>query len=138
MLTADSFNAFTNVNVTGTQTWHSNSTYGAICSGYQGGQNFDNEDWLISPAMNLIQTDNVKLTFSHTRGSANVMNVGVTEGWYKVYATTNYSGDPATTAWIELNGLDQNVPAAWQFIPSGDLIIPDGASLKIRGLLSGT
>jgi endonuclease/exonuclease/phosphatase family metal-dependent hydrolase len=127
LLTDQSFNAFTTVNVTGAQTWHPSSVYGAVCSGYFGGQNFDNEDWLISPAMNLLQVDNARLTFSHTRGSAPVVNVGVQEGWYKVFATSDFSGDPATTQWIELTGINQNVPVAWQYIPSGELVIPDVA-----------
>lgn len=125
LLTQASFDTFTPVSVTGAQNWTFNSLYGAVCSGYAGGQNYENEDWLVSPVMNLQQTDNVKLTFSHTRGSAAVMNVGVTEGWYKVFATANYTGNPATTNWIELTGLNQTIPTAWQFVASGELIIPE-------------
>jgi len=127
MLPLSSFNTFTAVSVAGTQSWYHNDVYGAVCNGYQGGQSFENEDWLISQPMNLAQTDNVKLTFSHTRGNAGVLNVGVAQGWYQVFATANYSGDPATTNWIELSGLNQAVPVAWQFISSGELIIPDAA-----------
>jgi len=127
LLTEASFNTFTPFSVIGSQSWYSNSTYGAVCSGYVAGQTFENEDWLISPAMNLYQTDNVKLTFSHTRGSAAVVNVGVAEGWYKVFATSNFTGDPVTTQWVELTGLNQTVPTAWQYVSSGDLVIPDAA-----------
>lgn len=127
LLTTGSFNTFTTVNVTGPQTWTSSSIYGALCSGYTAGQNFDNEDWLISPAINLSQTDNVKLTFSHSRGGAALVNVGVAEGWYKVFATADYTGDPATTAWTELEGFNQTLPAAWQYITSGELLIPEVA-----------
>ncbi|MFT3687418.1 MAG: choice-of-anchor J domain-containing protein [Phycisphaerales bacterium] len=127
LLTQASFNSFTNVNVTGTQNWYFSSTYGAICNGYSGGQSFENEDWLISPEMNLTQANNVKLSFSHTRGSASVLNVGVTEGWYKVFATSNYTGNPVTTQWVELTGFNQSVPVAWQYISSGDLVIPEAA-----------
>src|SRR5690606_10055264 len=69
----------------------------------------------------------VKLTLSHTRGNAAVMDVGVTEGWYKVFATADYSGDPATTQWVELSGLNHSLPAAWQFVLSGELIVPEVA-----------
>lgn len=126
LLTDGSFNTFTTVNVTGAQTWHSSSIYGAVCNGYLAGQNFENEDWLISPVMNLSQVDNVKLTFSHTRGSAAVLNVGVAQGWYKAFATSDFTGDPATTQWIEL-GFNQSIPATWQYVPSGELVIPDAA-----------
>lgn len=127
MLTQESFDSFTTFNVTGTQSWYRISTYGAVCSGYSGGQNFENEDWLISPIINLSQTSNVNLTFSHTRGNASVLNVGVAEGWYKVFATANFTGDPTTTQWVELTGFNQSVPVTWQFIASGPLLIPDEA-----------
>jgi hypothetical protein len=127
LLTDASFNTFTTASVSGALTWHPSSIYGAVCSGYFGGQNFENEDWLISPAMNLLQVDNVNLTFTHTRGSASVLNVGVEEGWYKVFATSDFTGDPATTQWVELTGFNQNIPIAWQYVPSGALVIPDVA-----------
>ncbi|MBY8963527.1 T9SS type A sorting domain-containing protein [Flavobacterium sp. D11R37] len=127
MLTQSSFNTFTVVNVTGPQQWGFNSLYGAVCSGYANGQSYQNEDWLISPVMNLSQMNNVQLNFSHTRGNAEVMNVGVNQGWYKAYATSQYSGDPATTNWIELEGLNQYIPEAWQFVSSGSLTIPEAA-----------
>lgn len=127
LLTQASFNTFTPVSVTGAQTWTFSSQYGAMCSGYAGGQSLENEDWLVGPVMNLQQTDNVKLTFSHTRGNAAVMNVGVAQGWYKAFATANYTGNPATTDWIELTGLNQNIATAWQYISSGELVIPDAA-----------
>ncbi len=127
LLTQASFNSFTPVSVVGTQSWYFNSSYGALCSGYAGAQNHENEDWFISPAMNLALTNNTKLTFSHSRGSTPFINVGVAEGWYKVFATANYSGDPATTAWIELTGVNQAIPTGWQYVSSGDLIIPEAA-----------
>lgn len=130
LLTDESFNMFTPVSVTGTQTWFQHDVYGAVCSGYSG-QSFENEDWLISPAMNLMEIDNVTLTFSHTRGNAAVVNVGVEEGWYKVFATADYTGDPSTTTWVELSGLNQTVPEAWQYVPSGALIIPDVAKSTV-------
>ena len=56
-----SFNTFTNASVTGSQTWYFNTTFNfAYCNGRVGGINYANEDWLISPAINLLQTANVK------------------------------------------------------------------------------
>lgn len=127
LLTQQSFNTFTPVSVTGTQGWNFSATYGAVCSGYLAGQSIENEDWLISPVINLSQTDNVQLTFNHTRGSAAVMNAGVEQGWYKVFATAGYTGNPLTTEWIEIEGLNQDITTAWQYISSGQLIIPQGA-----------
>lgn len=127
LLTPQSFDLFTPVSVTGTQTWTQSAQYGAVCSGFSAGQSYENEDWLVGPAMNLSQMDDAELTFSHTRGNAAVLNVGVQEGWYKAYATANYTGNPATTQWVELQGLNQNVPWAWQYISSGVLTIPAAA-----------
>lgn len=127
LLTQASFNTFTPVSVIGTQSWYFSSTYGAICSGYAAAQNNENEDWLISPTMDLALTNNTKLTFSHTRGSTPFVNVGVAQGWYKVYATANYSGNPATTTWIELTSVNQAITVGWQFVSSGDVSIPEAA-----------
>lgn len=127
LLTQDSFNTFTPVSVTGFQSWYFLAPYGAVCNGYSGGQSFENEDWLISPVMNLSQMDNVQLTFEHTRGNTAVMNVGVSQGWYKAFATASYTGNPATTQWTELTPLNQNLTTAWEFISSGALVIPDAA-----------
>ena len=103
LLSQPSFDSFTAASVTGAQTWTYSSLYGAVCSGYVGaGQNFENEDWLISPAMNLTQTDNVKLTFTHSRGSASVLNLGVAEGRFKVFVTADNTGDPTSTQWVGL------------------------------------
>src|SRR6218665_9732 len=127
LLTQGSFNTFTPVSVAGIQNWYFSSLYGAVCNGYTAGQSVQNEDWLISPNLNLAEMANVQLTFSHTRGNAAVMNAGVADGWYKVFATANYTGDPATTLWIELEGLNQNITTAWQYISSGVLSIPEAA-----------
>ncbi|HEY0045787.1 MAG TPA: T9SS type A sorting domain-containing protein [Flavobacterium sp.] len=127
LLTPSSFSSFTPISVTGAQTWNYSSQYGAMCSGYAAMQTFENEDWFISPAMNLVQMDNVKLTFNHTRGNAAVLNAGLAEGWYKVFATANFTGDPATTEWVEIENVNHSVPTAWQFIPSGELVFPNAA-----------
>lgn len=127
LLTQTSFNTFTPVSVIGTQSWHYNTSFGALCSGYLTGVNYENEDWLISPAMNMTQTTNTKLTFSHTRGSTPFVNVGVAAGWYKVFATANYTGDPTTTNWIELTGVNQAITVGWTYVDSGDLLIPEAA-----------
>lgn len=126
LLTQASFNTFTGYSVTGVQMWSHSTQYGAVMSGFSG-QSFANEDWLVSPAMNLSQIDNAKLTFEHTRGPGGSMNVGVNLGWYKAYATANYTGNPATTTWVELTGMNNTMANAWNYIPSGDLMIPASA-----------
>jgi len=127
LLTDASFATFTPYSIAGDQGWSHSAVYGAVCSGYSGGQSFENEDWLVGPAMDLAQAGNVTLTFSHTRGSTAVLNVGVAEGWYQVFATANFTGDPVTTNWVELTGVNQSVPVAWTYVSSGALTIPEAA-----------
>ena len=120
-----SFNTFTLANVIGPQqTWYYSNV--AYCSGYNGTANISNEDWLISPSINLLETANVKLSFDHTRGF--YLNLPTSGGeWCKVFATANYTGNPATTSWYPLTGVNQNIISVGQFVPSGELIIPEAA-----------
>ncbi|MCL1868018.1 MAG: T9SS type A sorting domain-containing protein [Paludibacter sp.] len=126
LMTQASFNKFTIVNVSGAQTWNHNSQYGATISGYAGGRSYANEDWFISPVMDLSAASNVKLSFDHTRGPAGMVNVGVSAGWYKVFASANYTGDPAATDWIEITNVQQPT-STWSFVSSGNLAIPAAA-----------
>lgn len=131
MLTQASFNTFTNYSVLGVQMWSQSTQYGAVMSGFSSGQSNANEDWLISPAINLAQVNNVKLNFEHTRGPLASMNAGVELGWYKAYATNYYTGNPSTTQWVELTGMNNTITGAWNYIPSGDLTIPAAAKSAV-------
>ena len=89
LTTQSSFNKFTAVSIKGGQVWNFNSQnpqYGAIMNGFANGVSNENEDWFISPTINLKNVANPKLTFDHTRGPEDAMNVGMQEGWYKVFA----------------------------------------------------
>lgn len=130
LLTQESFDRFTAVSVIGdNHIWNFSSQYGAMMSGYTNPNSYENEDWFISPAMDLTTVENVTLTFDHTRGSAAVINVGIAEGWYKVFATANYTGDPTTTTWVELEGVNHSM-TAWWYVSSGVLTIPANTQSK--------
>ena len=125
----ESFDKFTAVSVKGAQIWsfnQSNPNYGAVMSGYDG-TSHENEDWLISPPMDLSNLKNAKLSFEFTRGNLAVLNVGVDQGWYKVFATDNYTGDVAGTVWKEVTSINYNLLTAWQFVSSGEVAIPASA-----------
>ena len=126
LLTATSFAKFTAVSVSGAEIWTHSTTYGAMMSGFTDGASHTNEDWFISPAMDLSAVANPVLSFDHARGNASVMNVGIAEGWYKVYATDNYTDDVATTTWTEITGVTHGT-VAWGFVSSGQLAIPAAA-----------
>jgi hypothetical protein len=105
--------------------WTFNSTYGATMSGYANNTSYANEDWFISPAIDLSNATNPKVTFDHARGPAGSINVGVNEGYYKVFVSTDYqSGDPTAATWTELTGVTHGT-AAWGYVNAGKLIIPE-------------
>ncbi|MGV3460846.1 MAG: DUF5689 domain-containing protein [Flavobacterium sp.] len=96
--------AWTKVSVVGAQVWQNDlGNFGnpggmAKMSGYQG-SNQNNEDWLISPAINLTGLTSATLTFDNTsRFDGNLI---------QVYVSTNYtSGAPNTATWTELTGFN--------------------------------
>ena len=119
-----SFNTFSAYSVTGTQVWTMGNSYGATMSGYENGTSYANEDWFISPAIDLSNATNPKVTFDHARGPAGSINVGVNEGYYKVFVSTDYqSGDPNAATWTELTGVTHGT-TAWGYVNSGKLSIP--------------
>lgn len=128
LTTQDSYNTFTSYNVLGEQEWYQNSShleYGAVMSGYANNTSYANEDWFISPAIDLSGSTNPILTFDHARGPAGSINVGVTEGYYTVWVTNDYNDgdDPTQGTWVELSGINHGT-AAWAFVNSGNLVIP--------------
>ncbi len=101
----ENFNAgwgnWTTYNVLGAQIWDRNNTYGigstacARMSGYSGGA-LDNQDWLISPAMNFDNYTGETLTFSNTyKYSGPVLQLLV---------STDYNGNdnPTNFTWTDI------------------------------------
>ena len=123
-----SFSTFTAYSVEGSQVWHfdsAHSNYGAQISGYENGTSYANEDWFISPAIDLSASTNPVVTFEHSRGPANSINVGVNEGYYTVWVSNDYqSGDPTEAEWTELTGVVHGT-TAWGWVSSGRLAIPE-------------
>ena len=96
-----------------------------MISGYANNTSYANEDWFISPAIDLSGSTNPILTFDHARGPAGSINVGVAEGYYTVWVTNDFNtGDDATqVTWVELTGVNHGT-TAWAFVNSGNLVIP--------------
>lgn len=125
LTTQDSYNLFAAYSVAGDQVWTFSSSYGATMSGYEGGTSYANEDWFISPAIDLSNATSPKVTFDHARGPAGSINVGVNEGYYKVFVSTDYqSGDPTAATWTEITGVTHGT-TAWGYVNSGKLSIPE-------------
>lgn len=108
--------------VTGAQVWSLDTQFGnpgscAKMSGFAGSNNA-NEDWLISPAIDLTGKTSAMLSFDNaSRFSGNLI---------QVYVSTNYSGTgaPNTATWTEITGatLDTNT-SAYIWTNSGNLNI---------------
>lgn len=124
-----SFSTFAAYSVAGTQVWHfdsAHSNYGAQMSGFENNTSYANEDWFISPEIDLRASTSPALTFEHTRGPAGSINVGVNEGYYTVWVTNNYAEgqDPNDAQWIELTGV-VHATTGWAWVSSGRLTIPE-------------
>lgn len=116
------FGNWSKQSVTGAQVWTLNTTFGnpgscALMSGFASSVNNTNEDWLISPAINLSAVTTATLSFDNaSRFAGNSIEVLV---------STNYtSGAPSTATWVPLSGftLDLNA-AAYVWTASGPLNI---------------
>lgn len=124
-----SFNLFAAYSVAGTQVWHfdsAHSNYGAQMSGFDNNTSYANEDWFISPEIDLSASTSPALTFEHTRGPAGSINVGVNEGYYTVWVTNDYADgqNPNDVHWTELTGV-VHTTTGWAWVSSGSLAIPE-------------
>ena len=116
------FGNWSKQSVVGAQVWSLNTTFGnpgscALMSGFASSVNNNNEDWLISPAINLSAVTTATLSFDNaSRFAGNLIEVLV---------STNYtSGAPSSATWVPLTGytLDLNT-AAYVWTGSGPLNI---------------
>lgn len=110
-------NKWNAVSVKGTQIWVHEPNFGnpkgcAKMSGYAGSSN-ENEDWLISPAINLTGATDAILTFESAKNyTGNVL---------ELYFSDQYSGtgDPTTVSWEKLSPALSTGNFTWT--PSGDI-----------------
>lgn len=93
--------------------------------------NAANEDWLISPAINLTGVESAALIFDHAANNVYISG-GVSQEWMKknlkVVVSKNYNaGDPAAAEWTELTISDENLPSGsdWIYKEKVKLTIPE-------------
>ena len=99
------------VSVSGDQAWEG-SNYGAKMTGYDGGQ-FANEDWLISPAIDLSSFPNA--TFQTTQ----IFNYGDPAG-FSVLVSTDYTDDVAAATWDVLDLTNEPDGTSWDPVLSDE------------------
>lgn len=123
----------TTFSVSGAQEWHWQS-YDSGCakmSGYDGGQNA-NEDWLITPVIDLTNYTDTKLDFREAINYESDVSTYET-----IWASTNYSGtgDPTGATWDQLNVTGRSPGNTWSFndVDQFDLSGYDGESTLYLG-----
>lgn len=119
----DGMGDFKAISVKGDQVWAWNSYKYMLMTGYVAGSYFDNEDWLISPAMNLTERVNPWLNFTHVGRyfNAGTPNPESMKKAISVWVSTKSDGNSINIDdWTKVE-----IPAAgyptglnWTFIPS--------------------
>lgn len=108
---SSTFASWVKISVTGTQIWTLDTTHGnpgacAKMSGFQSG-NFANEDWLISPAINLAAFTTATLTFDTAKNFAG--------NNLEVFVSTDYSGSgsPSAATWTPITATLSTTGFVW-------------------------
>ena len=124
LLTQESFDKFTTVSVKGDQQWTFSSSYGATMNGNSVNITYPNEDWLISPALDLAGKANVILSFEHCFGPASAIPTTEAEkAQYTIWVSNDFTGDVQSATWTQLNGMMYGT-TAWKYVSSGNIEIP--------------
>ncbi|HET9571389.1 MAG TPA: DUF5689 domain-containing protein [Bacteroidales bacterium] len=112
---------FTSVSVVGDQLW-AGSSYGATMSGFANSVSNTNEDWLISPAINLTGKTSAVLSFMHTINKGLVANMVAN---HTLWVSTNYTtGAPSTATWTQVTIPTYPTGSDWTFVNSGNIALP--------------
>ena len=123
--TAESFAKFTAISVKGDEVWSLETNYGgyAKMSGYTDGATKENEDWLISPAMDLTGKSAANLTFNQAFGPAKSLPLP-DENQYTIWVSNDFDGDVTTATWTQLKGTAYTSTKGWEWLSSGEMAIP--------------
>ena len=120
---------FTATSVTGDQTWYASSyqsdTYAKI-SGFSGSA-LDNEDWLISPEIDLSSYSGATVNYTQAAKFVN-------DQWEQlsVLISTDYNGtDPSAATWTTLTASNLPTGSDYNFVNSGDIDISSFDGQKI-------
>lgn len=127
---ASGLGSFTAYNITGAQEWGHDIYDGgcAVMSGYANNTNNENEDWLVSPAIDLTGKVNVQLQIREA------INYLTSYDDLKVLVSNDYSGGNPTESgtWTELSGFSRPPGNTWTFQDSGNIDMSDYDGQTIR------
>jgi len=111
---------FTSYSVTGAQTWNLKTTYGFKISGFNK-TNLDNQDWAVSPAINLAGTTAPSISFDQAINYAKGNDLTLL---HTLWITDSFTGDPSTTTWTQLTIPVYPTGNDWTYVNSGSIPIP--------------
>ena len=121
---------FTTQSVSGDQVWAFDSHKYVTITGYVATVNNANEDWLISPEIDLSKVTAAKLSFNHVaRYFADAKNEAT------IWVSSNYvAGLPATATWTQLPTKTFTDPGSWPTVlpTSGEISLTAYAGKKIK------
>jgi putative transposon-encoded protein len=117
---------FTAYSVSGSQTWSLNTTYGFKISGYSKG-NKENEDWAVSPEIDLTGGTDLTMSFDHTIKYANGNPLAT---YHTLWITDNFTGDVTTTKWTQVPITSYPTGDDWTFVNSGNISVPSAFAGK--------
>lgn len=105
--------SFIQNSVVGAQTWRCsnfgrNDTDAVYMNGYAAGVTNDNEDWLISPALDFSAMTAPYLHFWSKKRFTGTNSK-------EVYVSNNYTGDASTATWVNLNANFANLDSVYSF-----------------------
>ena len=116
------FGNFENIDVLGAQGWSVGSSY-AVGSGYDGGANA-NEDWLISPAIDLTGLTNLKFQINQMINFLNGQDQLI-----NILVSTDYSGDYSTATWDTIDLVTVPAGDSWDYVLSEDFDFTYGGAM---------
>ncbi|MBO5806641.1 MAG: choice-of-anchor J domain-containing protein, partial [Bacteroidaceae bacterium] len=117
---ATSLGSFTTQETIGNFPWTFDERYGAKASGYDQTSQ-DAESWLISPAINFTGINTAYISFDYV---INKGDASLAAADHKVMVTESYTGDVATTNWIEVPYGAYN-DGSWNFHNTGNIALPE-------------
>ncbi|WP_290698820.1 choice-of-anchor J domain-containing protein [Lacinutrix sp.] len=124
----DLFSTFTIVDQAGEQGWTEGSSF-ANGSGFANGSANENEDWLISPIIDLTGQQDVLFQINQRISFLD----GAAEDFVNILVSTNYTGDPLTTNWdtITLNTVPDGSNSDFVLSEDFDFSAYDGETINI-------
>lgn len=119
---ATSLEPFTEYSVSGDQKWIWDSYGYAKMTGYDGGTDYANEDWLISPAIDLSGYDAANISFEHVSRYSNNNKEDFT-----LWISSDYTGgDPSSATWTQIVIANYSSGTSWDdWTSTGNLNIPE-------------